>query len=139
MKVYTRRGDDGSTGLFGGSRVSKADPRVECYGTVDELNSLPLPPEYFKNAKLVEGRGCTECSDGYRGRIGIFEIFMIDEKVQALIYEGVSSGVIREHARKVGMRTLREDGLRKAAAGMTSLEEVVRVTAGDEADTVQEL
>lgn len=39
MKVYTKTGDDGSTGLFGGQRVSKADPRIECYGTVDELNA----------------------------------------------------------------------------------------------------
>jgi len=106
--------------------------------TPDELESLQLPAGYFAKATLKEGRGCTECNNGYRGRIGIFEIFLLDETVQALVYEGVSAGVIREHARKVGMRTLREDGLRKAAAGMTSLAEIVRVTAADEAETVQE-
>src|SRR5437762_717139 len=39
MKIYTRTGDDGSTGLFGGGRVRKSDPRIECYGTIDELNA----------------------------------------------------------------------------------------------------
>jgi general secretion pathway protein E/type IV pilus assembly protein PilB len=103
-----------------------------------ELKALGVGKEYFAEAKLLRGKGCNDCSNGYRGRIGIIEIFHIDEGVQALVYEGVSASAIRGYARQAGMRTLREDGLRKAAAGLTTLEEVVRVTAADEADVVQE-
>ena len=55
-----------------------------------------------------------------------------------MIYERVPASEIRARARELGMRTLREEGLRKAAAGITTLEEVVRVTAADETDAVQE-
>ena len=112
---------------------------VEVEAQEDDLNALGLNHDYFDNSTLMRGEGCSECNGGYRGRIGIFEIFKVDEKVQNLIYEGVSAGRIREHARNVGMRTLREDGLRKAGSGMTTLEEVVRVTAADETDVVQEV
>jgi general secretion pathway protein E/type IV pilus assembly protein PilB len=104
----------------------------------DETFALGLPEGYFKDAKLVKGPGCNECNLGYRGRLGIYEIFILDEAVLALIYEGVSSGAIRRLARNAGMRTLREDGLRKAAAGITTLEEVIRVTAADEYEAIQE-
>ena len=66
--------------------------------------------------------------------MGLYEIFTITTDIQNLIYEMVPSGVIRERARALGMRTLRDDGLRKASAGMTSLEEVIRMTATDVAD-----
>ena len=99
-----------------------------------DLEALHLPADYFKGAKLQVGVGCNECSKGYRSRIGIFEICMVDDKVRAFIYERVPSGIIRNYARTAGMRTLREDGLRKVAAGMTTLAEVVRVTAADETD-----
>ncbi len=98
------------------------------------MRALRLPEDFFAGKQLLKGKGCGECNNGYRGRWGIFEIFMIDNATQDLIYEGVSSSRIREHARSSGMRTLREDGLRKVANGMTSLEEIVRVTASDEAD-----
>jgi len=106
--------------------------------TADELEALGLPREYFADATLVKGKGCQECSKGYKGRVGIFEIFMVDESIQKLVYERASAGTIRERARSMGMRTLREDGLRKAAAGITTLEEVIRVTAADEYNVVQE-
>lgn len=102
-----------------------------------DLHALRLPEDYFSAHDLREGKGCSECNDGFRGRIGIFEIFMVDDQVQQLIYQGAPSGKIRAHARSVGMRTLREDGLRKAAAGMTTLSEVVRVTASDIQDEVE--
>lgn len=102
-----------------------------------DLHALRLPEDYFSEHNLREGKGCSECNDGFRGRIGIFEIFMVDDQVQQLIYQGAPSGKIRVHARTVGMRTLREDGLRKAAAGMTTLSEVVRVTASDIQDEVE--
>ncbi|OPZ30117.1 MAG: Type II secretion system protein E [Lentisphaerae bacterium ADurb.BinA184] len=104
----------------------------------DELFALGLPDDYFKDAKLLCGKGCNECNRGYRGRLGIYEIFLLEESILALIYEGVSAGVIRRQARASGMRTLREDGLRKAGAGITTLEEVIRVTAADQYEVNQE-
>ena len=105
--------------------------------TEAELTSLGLPTDFFAEADLKFGRGCSECSKGYKGRLGIFEIFIVDESVQELIFEKVSASQIRERARALGMRTLREDGLRKVAAGITTLAEVIRVTAADEADVYE--
>ena len=100
--------------------------------TEEELNFLHLDADYFAEANLMKGEGCGECNAGYKGRVGIFEIFMVEETIQSLIYDRTSSNRVRERARTLGMRTLREDGLRKAAAGLTSLEEVIRITATDE-------
>lgn len=99
--------------------------------TEDELRFLNLDSEFFSDADLVVGKGCSECNRGYKGRVGIFEIFLVDESIQELIYEVVTASRIRERARALGMRTLREDGLRKAVAGMTTLSEVIRITASD--------
>ncbi len=99
----------------------------------DILQLMGLDQEFVKNSKLMKGRGCAECGgNGYKGRMGIYEIFMVTTEIQNLIYERVPSSVIRDAARKSGMRTLREDGLRKAAAGMTTLEEVLSSTMMDE-------
>ncbi len=84
------------------------------------------------SAQLYRGRGCADCNHtGYRGRLGIFEIFLITDEVRHMIYERVSASQLRARARELGMRTLREDGVRKIIAGQTTLEEVVRTTMGD--------
>lgn len=103
-----------------------------------ELDSLGLSADYFEEASLKRGQGCPECSSGYKGRVGIYEIFLLDESIQELVYKKVSATLIRERARAIGMRTLREDGLRKAGAGITTLEEVVRLTASDDAEEEEE-
>ena len=77
------------------------------------------------------GRGCPKCNGGYKGRKGIFEIFEIDDTIQRLIFDHAPSSVLRERAREMGMRTLREDGMLKVASGMTSLKEVLQATMGD--------
>jgi general secretion pathway protein E/type IV pilus assembly protein PilB len=90
--------------------------------------------EQMDKTTLYRGKGCEECSHtGYRGRMGIFEIFVINEEVQRMIYDNVQPTELRAKARELGMRTLREDGLRKVVAGRTTLDEVFRVTMGDEA------
>ncbi len=99
-----------------------------------DLEAIRLSADYFKGSQLKKGKGCPDCNKGFRGRIGIFEIFMVTEDITNLIYERVPSGIIRERARSLGMRTLREDGLRKAAAGTTTLGEVIRATAADQLD-----
>jgi len=98
-----------------------------------EMQVLKLNPEEVKNATIFRGTGCNECAKtGYRGRMGIYEIFQIDDEVRRLIYEKVPSNVIRARARELGMRTLREDGVRKIMAGITTPEEVISITQGDE-------
>jgi type IV pilus assembly protein PilB len=99
-----------------------------------ELNALGLKREDVKTANLQKGKGCNYCNNsGNRGRIGIFEIFVLDDEGRKLIYDRVPTNVLRARAREMGMRTLREDGIRKVLAGMTTAEEVIRATVGDEA------
>ena len=82
--------------------------------------------------RLQKGRGCNKCSlTGFYGRKGIFEMFMVNDEIQRMIFEKVTAAALRTRAREMGMRTLREDGLRKAAAGITTVDEVMRVTMGD--------
>jgi len=101
--------------------------------TEPEMRALQLTPDMVKNATVMKGRGCANCSNtGNRGRFGIFEIFMIDDEARKLIYDKVASSVLRARAREMGMRTLREDGIRKVLAGLTTPEEVIRATVGDD-------
>ncbi len=84
------------------------------------------------NTPIYKGRGCSKCSlTGYKGRKGLFEIFRITDEVQHLIFDKQSAIELRAKARENGMRTLREDGVRKVLAGITTIEEVMRVTMGD--------
>ena len=101
--------------------------------TDTEMRSLNLDPGNIPaGATFMMGKGCNECNgNGYRGRFGVFEIFVIDDEARKLIYDRVPSSVLRVRAREMGMRTLREDGARKVLAGLTTTEEVVRATVGD--------
>jgi type IV pilus assembly protein PilB len=101
--------------------------------TEQEMRALNLTADNLQNATLQKGRGCSNCSNtGCRGRMGIFEIFIIDDEARKLIYDKAASSVLRARAREMGMRTLREDGIRKVLAGLTTAEEVIRATIGDE-------
>ena len=81
---------------------------------------------------MYHGVGCDRCGKtGYKGRKGIFEIFKVDDTVQRLIFDHAPATLLRQRARELGMRTLREDGMLKVASGMTTLSEVLRVTMGD--------
>ena len=82
--------------------------------------------------RMYHGVGCDKCGrSGYKGRKGIFEIFKVDDTIQRLIFDHAPATLLRQRAREMGMRTLREDGMLKVASGMTSLQEVLRVTMGD--------
>ncbi len=97
-----------------------------------EMRQLSLDASNSQSATFLRGKGCSNCNNtGYRGRFGIFEIFVIDDDARKLIYEKVSSSVLRTRAREMGMRTLREDGIRKVLAGLTTPDEVIRATVGD--------
>ncbi len=81
---------------------------------------------------MYHGAGCDKCGrSGYKGRKGIFEIFKVDDTIQRLIFDHAPATLLRQRAREMGMRTLREDGMLKVANGMTSLSEILRVTMGD--------
>jgi general secretion pathway protein E/type IV pilus assembly protein PilB len=98
-----------------------------------EVRQLGLDGASMQGANFASGKGCANCSNtGYRGRFGIFEIFVIDDDARKLIYEKVPSSVLRARAREMGMRTLREDGIRKVLAGLTTPDEVIKATVGDQ-------
>jgi len=97
-----------------------------------EVRSLNINPAQAANATFAKGDGCADCNaTGYRGRMGIFEIFTVNEEIQKMIYEHVGTAKLRERARSLGMRTMREDGARKVTSGLTTIEEVVSITVGD--------
>jgi general secretion pathway protein E/type IV pilus assembly protein PilB len=102
--------------------------------TEQEMRALGLTMDDVKNANIQKGRGCPNCNNsGNRGRFGVFEVFVIEDEARKLIYDRVPTTVLRQRAREMGMRTLREDGIRKVLAGLTTPEEVIRATVGDEA------
>ena len=98
-----------------------------------EKRILGLTDEYLANHQFYKGKGCRHCGyTGYKGRVGIYEIFLITEEIAQLIFSNETSGTIRSFARKNGMRSLRDDAIRKAEAGISTLEEVIFVTLRDE-------
>jgi len=100
--------------------------------TEKELRSLSIDPSQVAEGKIMGPVGCENCREsGFRGRIGIFEIFLVDDEVRHLINQDLSTPQLRRRARELGMRTLREDGIRKVLAGMTSASEVISVTMAD--------
>ncbi len=100
--------------------------------TEDEMRSLNLKPDQLDQANFRKGRGCDRCrGTGYKGRMGIFEICLLDDEIRRMVNEGLGVTAIRQRARDLGMRTLREDGIRKVLAGMTTPEEVISATMGD--------
>jgi general secretion pathway protein E/type IV pilus assembly protein PilB len=106
----------------------------EQYAPTDaELRLLGPAAAQLEQAILYRGKGCGDCRfTGCRGRLGLFEIFVLNDDVRNMIFSNVGSMELRQMARQLGMRTLREDGLRKVVAGMTTLTEVLRVTMGDQ-------
>ncbi len=101
--------------------------------TAQELSELGLgTPEENKDAQFYVGAGCDRCfKTGYRGRTGIYEVMLISEKIQDLIYKRETAGTIKRLALETGMQTLRMDGARKVLAGITTVAEVLRVTQAD--------
>lgn len=97
---------------------------------VEEIKSIlgNLLPKQTEEIKLYKGKGCPECSNsGYLGRIGIFEVLPVSEKISRLVLENSDSNTIEKQAVSEGMITLKQDGYLKVVQGMTSVEEVLRV------------
>ena len=97
-----------------------------------EMRALRIEPSQVKDSQVMKAPGCDHCRHtGYRGRMGIFEIFIIDDEVRHMINKRTSTFLLRQRARELGMRTLREDGVRKVLSGLTSADEVISVTIAD--------
>jgi type IV pilus assembly protein PilB len=93
------------------------------------LSELGLTKEQVQGRPFYYGKGCVECNEtGYRGRKGLFELLIISEPVRELINMRAPAGVIRGRALELGMRTLREDGIRTILDGQTTVEEVLKYT-----------
>ena len=93
-----------------------------------ECKMLEVPAEECANLQIYTPVGCPACGQtGYQGRTGVYELLVIDDTMRSLIHDNAAEGRIREHARKLGMQSIRQDGMRWVRAGATSLEEVLRV------------
>jgi type II secretory ATPase GspE/PulE/Tfp pilus assembly ATPase PilB-like protein len=96
------------------------------------MRALRIDPNQLGEATIMRPVGCDKCRFlGYRGRMGIFEIFVVDDEVRFMINDRSSTLQLRKRARELGMRTLREDGVRKVLSGLTTAEEVIATTMGD--------
>jgi type IV pilus assembly protein PilB len=99
---------------------------------VPALISLGFPEEEAKTVKCYKGKGCPVCNgSGYKGRIALYEIMPVGAEINEMILEGASADELKSTAVRFGMRTLRMSGLTKVKEGVTSIEEVMRVTFGD--------
>ncbi|QPJ62930.1 MAG: type II secretion system ATPase GspE [Candidatus Nitronauta litoralis] len=86
-----------------------------------------------RSVKAYRGTGCKNCNTtGYKGRMGIYELLIIDDSIRKLILTKSGAQTIRDRGRKLGMNVLREDGLRKVIRGLTTVEEIMRVTQADQ-------
>lgn len=108
----------------------------ECKGsaqlTDSEMRMLRVDRSQIVESTIMGPVGCDNCRQGgFRGRQGIFEVFKVDDEVRHLINENLSTPLLRRRARELGMRTLREDGIRKVLSGITAASEVIAVTMSD--------
>ncbi|HYY57016.1 MAG TPA: type IV-A pilus assembly ATPase PilB [Pyrinomonadaceae bacterium] len=109
-------------------RVCK-DCKKEHQTVPEALIEVGFPPDEARTLKTYKGRGCQTCNGtGYKGRVGLYEVMEVTDEIRELILIGASALELRKRAIEDGMITLRESGLHKIRAGITTLEEVVRET-----------
>ncbi|MCX5712253.1 MAG: ATPase, T2SS/T4P/T4SS family, partial [Candidatus Omnitrophica bacterium] len=113
--------------------ISQRLVRVICPACKEEMKDKDLLPEIFKNMKIYHGKGCEDCKFiGYKGRIAIYEILVVTEDIKELILNKASASQIKAKAQEHGFRTLRDTGIEKIKAGITTPDEVLRVTELEE-------
>jgi type IV pilus assembly protein PilB len=99
----------------------------------EQLMELELRNEDVVGKKFYYGKGCEQCNNtGYRGRQGLYEIMLLDDDIRDMIVQHASTQILRNEAKKRGMRTLRQSGILSIYDGVTSIEEVVRETLMEE-------
>jgi general secretion pathway protein E/type IV pilus assembly protein PilB len=114
--------------------VRKLCPHCKAPGELSEydMHALQIEPGMLTQSSVKRPVGCGNCrGKGYRGRMGIFEIFVVDDEVRNMVNNNASTIALRQRARELGMRSLREDGVRKVLAGLTTAEEVISTTMSD--------
>jgi general secretion pathway protein E len=111
----------------------RTEPSAHELSELGLLNGAAGSADLVKDgAEFFVGSGCDKCfQTGYRGRTGIYELMLINEKIEDLIYRRESAGVIKKASLDAGLQTLRMDGARKVLAGTTTVAEVLRVTQAD--------
>ena len=107
----------------------RVEYKLEEEGAEDiiKLEKLGIKSDQYPK-KLYKGKGCSRCNEGFLGRIAIFEILLIQEEIEKMIVERKSSRAIKNEAKKKGMQTLRESGIKKVFEGVTTLSEVLSET-----------
>lgn len=114
-----------------------ADCKEPYVPSPSELKNLGLT--YKKGYSFFHGQGCQKCNTtGYKGRVGIFEIMVTDGSIKELIRTDATEGVLRKEAMAKGMKLLRDDGIDKALAGLTTIEELIRILYVDETEDTNE-
>ncbi|MBP2675845.1 MAG: ral secretory pathway protein E/type pilus assembly ATPase PilB, partial [Deltaproteobacteria bacterium] len=119
--------------------VAQRLARRICEKCKQEIKVLPkalvdagMKPDRIKTAKPAKGKGCEECNGtGFRGRVALYEVMPIKEEIKDMVLRGGSAIDIKREAVRLGMKTLRQAGLSKLEEGVTTIEEVLRVTAPD--------
>jgi type IV pilus assembly protein PilB len=92
-----------------------------------------MAEEAAKRVVPVKGRGCSNCSDtGFKGRLAVYEVMVIEERLKEFILNGASSLEIKREAMRLGMQTLRQSALKKLEEGTTTLSEVLRISTADQ-------
>jgi type IV pilus assembly protein PilB len=114
--------------------VRKLCPDCKTSSALDdkELRTLRLDAKQALEANIMGPTGCNRCrGNGFRGRLAVIEIMQMSDELRGMIVQDVPTPQLRKRARELGMRTLREDGVRKVLAGLTTAEEVIEATMSD--------
>jgi type IV pilus assembly protein PilB len=108
------------------------DCSTQADGNPQGLIDLGVSPEDAKSMRLYKGVGCRTCNNtGYKGRIALYEVMVMGDVLKDLVLQGASAAELKAEAMRLGMKTLRMSGINKLAEGVTTMEEVLRVTAAD--------
>jgi type IV pilus assembly protein PilB len=109
--------------------VELSKKEIDAISKFIPLRELLKKPS-MKTFRTYRGRGCTICGhSGYAGRVGLFEVMLMDDEIRRAVIEEKSSSVLEAIAQKQGMTTMLEDGIEKVKQGVTSIEEILRVIA----------
>jgi type IV pilus assembly protein PilB len=114
------------------ARKNCADCKTEIQVEHQTLRDIGFSDEQMAGAKLMKGAGCRTCNGtGYKGRVALYEVMRFTDGLKEMVLQGASTAELKAAAIKQGMSTLRASGIRKVLAGVTSTEEILRVTMGD--------
>ena len=106
--------------------------KIEDKVPVTALLKLGFAEDEAKDIKCFKGKGCPLCNNsGYKGRVALYEVMTVKDEIKELILEGASAQELKKVAIRLGIKTLRKSGLNKVKEGVTSIDEVLRVTFGD--------